>query len=371
MNLQWIHAVQSGADRSLRARLLRCGTWILSLGYRAVIGCQNWGYDRRWLHSTQLPAFVVSVGNITTGGTGKTPLVGWVVHALQEITAHAALLAIVSRGYRAGTEGANDEKLVLDLICPSVPHLQNRHRTQVALDWLIKLPHAGPGTIPPAIVLDDAMQHRQLQRQANLVVIDATHPFGHRHLLPRGMLREPLSSLRRADWFLITRCEMVGQRQLEDIRRELTRHLPAERISEVEFRPSRLINAAGETRPIADLQDHAFLPFCGIGNPSGFLQMLKHWVPEANEQLAGPLQVFDDHHHYDSSEIDELGLLANAHEADWLVTTVKDLVKISQRSTHGVEIWAVDIAPSFRSGEAELKGYLAEAYRIFGRSRFV
>lgn len=372
MNLSWIHGVQSGADRSLRARLLRGCLWVLSLAYGFVVLCRKLAYETGWLRSRRLPAFVVSVGNITTGGTGKTPLVGWVVQALHELLLsekpdNQAQIAILSRGYGATQAGSNDEKAVLDRICPGVPHLQNRQRARIAAEWLASL--LPDQTLKrPAIVLDDGMQHRQLARDVELVVIDATHPFGYGYLLPRGMLREPLSQLMRADWFLVTRSEMVSQQQLSSLREKLLKFVPEDRILEVEFRPSRLINIQGETRSLSDLESVAYLPFCGIGNPTGFVQLLKHWLPAASVQMKGTLQIFDDHHHYTPPDLDELGLLANAHGARWLLTTMKDLVKIPQASSHGVEFWAVEIAPHFREGDERLRQHLKDRYESLNRS---
>ena len=128
---------------------------------------------------------VISVGNITTGGTGKTPMVAWLARWFRNQDVRVAL---VSRGYRAEAEGQNDEARELATLLPDVPHLQNPDRVaaaRIAIDELET----------QLIILDDGFQHRRIHRDLEIVLIDALQPFGFGHVLPRGLLREPLRGL--------------------------------------------------------------------------------------------------------------------------------------------------------------------------------
>jgi tetraacyldisaccharide 4'-kinase len=167
----------------------------------------DWGWKRT--HQADVP--VVSVGNITTGGTGKTPLVAFLANWFQD---QGQKPAILSRGYRAVDGGPNDEKLVLDLLCPGIMHLQNPDRVASAR-------HAVTAQQVQVLVLDDGFQHRRLARDLDLVLIDATCPWGYGAVLPRGLLREPRSGMKRADLAIITRADQVSEADRRRIQDEI------------------------------------------------------------------------------------------------------------------------------------------------------
>ena len=185
--------------------MARGGLGLVSLGYRIVIALRNVLFDCGLRKPRRVAVPVISVGNLTTGGTGKTPVVALIVELLVQLERRPA---IISRGYRSVDGEANDEKRVLERLCPGIPHEQNRSRFQAAESLLQK-------SARDIIVMDDGFQHRQLHRDFDIVLIDATNPFGYGSLLPRGLLREPLSALRRADLVLITRADMEDQRNAE------------------------------------------------------------------------------------------------------------------------------------------------------------
>ncbi|MEZ6127839.1 MAG: tetraacyldisaccharide 4'-kinase [Planctomycetaceae bacterium] len=183
----------SGQSRGLAAcvgrGLLRC----LSIPYSMLMQLRNAAFDigLKATHRVDVP--VIAIGNLTTGGTGKTPIVAFLVRQLQELGWRPG---IVSRGYRADSSGENDEKRVLAGLCPGVPHEQNPDRIAAARKLLAE-------TDVDVIVLDDALQHRRIHRDLNVVLVDASNPFGYGYELPRGLLRESLSGLKQADLVLI------------------------------------------------------------------------------------------------------------------------------------------------------------------------
>ena len=157
---------------------------------------------------------VISVGNLTLGGTGKTPMVEWLARWFRS---HDVRVAIVSRGYGAVDGGQNDEARELEEKLPDVPHLQDPNRAaaaRVAIDELAT----------QLIVLDDGFQHRRLGRDLDIILIDAVEPFGYDRVFPRGMLREPLSGLRRADVIGLTRADVVNETRRREIARGSRRY---------------------------------------------------------------------------------------------------------------------------------------------------
>ena len=336
----WMDIV-SGRRRGVGAALCRAGLSVLSLGYRSVTGLRNWAFDRGWRESTRVAAKIVSVGNLTAGGTGKTPTVAWVVRTLQGLGASPA---IISRGY-GGQDGVNDEKLVLDQLVPGTPHLLNPKRVLAAQE-LLKLPLADR---PHTIVLDDAFQHRQIARDFDLVLVDCLNPWGFGSLLPRGLLREPLRALRRASCVLMTRCDLVDEGALQSIQ-DTIRSWTSVPILRSSFQPTRLINSHGESRPIDAIQRLHVAAFCGIGNPAGFRRTLISCgvvVPDDR------FRVYPDHHAYQSADLEGIGSWAKSIRAECLISTQKDLVKIPATSLRDVPLWAVEISLQFDSPEAE------------------
>ena len=283
---------------------------------------------------------VIAIGNLTTGGTGKTPIVATVVKALQE---QGLRPGIVSRGYRADATGENDEKLVLELLCPNVPHEQNPNRV-VASEKLI----ASEGV--DVIVLDDAFQHRRIVRDLNVILIDATNPFGYGYQLPRGLLREPVSSLSRADVVLITRSDNVSEAALQEIEATIRRHNShlADHIYRVSFCPSGLIARGGNHERSIDLvRNRPVTVMTAIGNPEAFMMTCRQIEAEIVAT-----QFFPDHHHYTQKDLDEVRGLAAKAGAPLILTTLKDLVKVPDRYD---DFFAVDIETVFESADKQPK----------------
>jgi tetraacyldisaccharide 4'-kinase len=340
-----IHELLSGRRRDVGGTLLRGALSVGSWGYASVMHLRNLAFNRRWLSVHQIDAPVISLGNITTGGTGKTPTAAWLV-------AEGYRPGLLSRGYRSleqepGAEipAGNDEKMVLDRLCPSVPHLQQRDRVASGRRLVQEF---GCNVL----ILDDGFQHRRLHRDLDVVLIDALQPWGFDHVLPRGLLREIKSGLRRADLIVITRADQCTAAERQAIKSELHRIRGTSDCVEIAFAPMRLVGLDGSVQPASWVATQPGLAFCGIGNPDGFRRTL------ATIGATAELKVFPDHHHYQATDLDALAERARAVSAEVVLTTLKDLVKIHHDSWTGPPLYAVEIGTQFLSGEELMKDQL-------------
>jgi tetraacyldisaccharide 4'-kinase len=354
MDERWALAILSGKRRDPAARMLRGFCAALTWPYRTAIAVRNFAYDHGWLRREHLSVPVISVGNLTTGGTGKTPLVAWLVETLRR---RGYRPGILSRGYRSLAEGVNDEALVLERLCPGTPHLQQRDRVAGGRRAI-----AEDGC--DVLILDDGFQHRRLARELDLVVIDALRPFGFGHLLPRGLLREPVSSLARADIVVVTRASPTA---LADTWPEIAAALEQACSSAAcvfsEFTPNGWTTGTQEQRTPQALAGRRFAAFCGVGHPEGFFASLAAW----GEPVA--TRVFPDHHHYTPAELEELRAWRESLGVELLVTTLKDLVKLPASHPLAAVVWALDIRATFHTGLPELERLLDGICPVRGMPR--
>ncbi len=342
MDEQFAIDVLSGRRRGIIPTALRSACRVASWGYTAGMTLRNAAYDHGWLKTHRVDCPVISIGNITTGGTGKTPLVAWFAQRLQ----HAGYRpGILSRGYRSLDGATNDESLVLERLCPGVAQVAMRDRVAGAAK-AISLHRCD------ALVLDDGFQHRRLARDLDVVLIDALQPWGYGHLLPRGLLREVLSALKRADVVIITRADQVTEDILHELRTRIALVRGVDEHIAMRFTPKRLMNALGEARQ-ARGSHQRWAAFCGIGNPDGFRRTLN------DLGMDGELKTFPDHHHYSRADLDGLAEWSAAHSVSEFATTLKDLVKIPTDHPLAAHIWAVEIATEFVAGEQHLVRHLA------------
>ena len=345
------HALIRGDRTGIGPTCQRAGLWALSLGYGVGVGLRNRAFERGWktVHRAAVP--VVSVGNLTVGGTGKTPCVEYVARFYRQLDLRVALL---SRGY--GSEaGRNDEALVLEENLPDVPHLQAADRVALARTAVEELES-------DILVLDDGFQHRQLHRDLDLVLIDTTCPWGHGDLLPRGLLREPISSLKRAHAVLLTRCDLVSAEAVQAIRATVTRIKPELPIVESTHRPARWVNATQQTASLETLNARPIAAFCGLGNPDAFRQTL---VKLGLNVMAW--RTYPDHHRYSLDDVEALRSWARQLPSDAaLVPTQKDLVKIRLDRLGERELWALQIQLAMTSGQDALEGLLRKTTQAQG-----
>jgi len=364
------------ASRPLRQRILEgdsgpCVTPLrgaLRLGefaYSTAVSIRNRRYDTAGPRHT-LPVPVISVGNLTVGGTGKTPFVMELVQRLEKMGYSPA---VVSRGYKAVGGSPNDEELVIRKNCPAAVCVSHPDRFRAGE---IAVSRFGADVI----VLDDGFQHRRLARDLDIVLIDATCPFGHGHLLPRGLLREPVSSLSRAHVVVTTRYNQAAPAELERIGRRLREIAPdavhlqcahvVKAIETLDGKPFDGNTASSQGRPtgksVPQPQSRSFaLPtpsvaftgkrvvlFAGIGRPRAFATT----VGVLGADVVGE-RWWPDHHHYRKRDIDSLLEAGRFPDFDWLVTTEKDAMKL--RVLGGVEhvpIAVVTIAIEFPGDSA-------------------
>jgi len=335
-----------GSDTGVAATVARGILAGIAVPYGLAVACRNAAYDRRWLPIGKAGVPVISVGNLTLGGTGKTPLVAWVARA---VAAAGLRPAIVSRGYAAEAGGTSDEAAELGILLPDVPHLADRDRVAGS--------RAAAAAGADIVVLDDGFQHRRLARDLDLVAIDATDPFGCGRLFPRGLLREPMTGICRADAVILTRASAVEPERRAAIRDELRRAaggaLPGI-WAEASHSPRQLRTASGGTLPIETLSGLRIAAFAGIGNPAAFRGTL--------ERLGAELvafRAFPDHHHYQPHDLASLEAWLRQCGGTMAVTTLKDLVKIRSDAIGDIPLTALEIALSIDSGADNLHGLLA------------
>lgn len=337
-----------GKTRGVLAGLQRGGLWLLSITYGIGVRIRNWMFARGWKKSARVPVPVVSVGNLTLGGTGKTPCVEYIADFYRK---RGVRPVILSRGYggMGDVGGRNDEAMVLEENLPDVPHLLGPDRAILAQTAIEELESE-------LVILDDGFQHRRLKRDLDVLLIDCTNPWGHGYLFPRGWLREPVSSLKRAGVVLLTRCDQVKSNERHRIIERIRRIHHDCPVAESSHAPMELVNARGETRPLEYLSGKTTAAFCGLGNPGGFRRTL--------EDLGGRVVEFrsyPDHHQYTRADVDELRNWARQQAADCLVlTTQKDLVKLRLERLDNRELWAVRIRLQVESGAEMLERKLVE-----------
>ncbi len=280
--------------------------------YSRIIRVRNRNYDAG-KGVFRLEAPVVSVGNITAGGTGKTPMVIWLAKALRAMGRRPAIL---SRGY-GDQQGWNDENRLLKTLLPDVPVVIDSDRVA-----------GGQRAIAEAgadlLILDDGFQHRRLGRDLDMVLIDATCPFGYGYVLPRGLLREPVENLRRAGLIVITRSDMIDADELEKLEEKIAEVAgQAVPILHAVHQPVDLVGEAGE-KALGELAGKKVLAFCTIGNAGAFAQQIRGLGATVMSVS------FADHGGYDEMKLEQLKSRAEAFQADWCVTTEKDWMKLRE-----------------------------------------
>ncbi len=336
----------SGRRRGPLAMVLRCVLRLVEVPYTWAVQWRNSRFDNggRKIYRAEVP--VVSVGNLTLGGTGKSPMVHCVARwfGRRDIS-----VTIISRGYGSGTESENDEALELRQKLPDVPHLQNPDRVAAA-----KMAIADADRHRcELILLDDAFQHRRIARDLDIVLIDALEPFGFGHVFPRGTLREPPEGLRRADIVVLSHADMLDGPGREELRRTARRYAPRADWVEVRHAADTLVSSGGVSEPLESLRGRLVAAFCGIGNPAGF----RHTLADCGFEVAG-FREFPDHHRYTSSDIESLSQWAAGLDIAAVVCTQKDLVKLDIARMDVHPLWAVSIGLEILGGEELLEARL-------------
>ncbi len=316
----------------------------------------RWKRERQSAAQRQLPVPVVCVGNITTGGAGKTPAVLWLTERLREC-GHAP--AILTRGYRRVSREAS----VIAGPGESLPRLVTGDEPQIFLrraaaplgigacryETGMRLLEKFPADV---FLLDDGFQHWRLARDFDLVLIDALMPFGERDLVPLGRLREPMQALARADAFLVTRASAKGR--LRGIDAKLRAINPAAPIFRSRVVPLRWVDAAnGTEHAIEDWRPESPMAFCGLANPNSFRQTLRALGIQTRA-----FWPFHDHHVFAPAELRRLEAFARSVGARTLLTTEKDSCNLEPDwylSIRQTPLYWLKIGTEIEDGDALVK----------------
>jgi tetraacyldisaccharide 4'-kinase len=337
------HAIISGRRRDAKARVVRWMLRLAAVGYEWVIRVRNVLYDHRLIRTHPVKAVVLSVGNLTTGGTGKTPLVVWLCRLLAE---RQLCCAILTRGYKMRKGELSDEPALLVAQCPGAMVVVNPDRVAGAAEAIHRfesiLPsnrghelapaqagdaHETQGRDAPAtriLVMDDGFQHRRLARDLDIVAIDAMRPFGYNRILPAGLLREPMAGLRRAHAVVLTRCDQVSEEAILRIEEDIQRVNPDLVVARSIHAPVGIKTCEGVEISLEQMQGKRLFAFCGIGNPQSFLRT----VERLGGRLAGS-RIYDDHHPYDAGDLERIHAEAARQGAEMVLTTQKDWMRMA------------------------------------------
>jgi tetraacyldisaccharide 4'-kinase len=276
-------------------------------------------YTRGWFKTRRVNALVISVGNITTGGTGKTPLVNWLYNKTVQspkLRSHNFRCAILTRGYKTRKGMLSDEPRILAKNCPEAKVIVNPDRAAAANEavnqWNANI-----------IIMDDGFQHRRLYRDLDIVTIDATCPFGYGRVLPAGLLREPVTALRRADLVVITRCDKVADAELCNLEEQLHLINPSMSVTRSVHAPVCAQSFGRKEIGLEEIKGKNVFVFCGIGNPDAFLSTIRN----LGFNLVGS-KVYNDHHCYTNDDVADIHEEARYLSADLIMTTQKDWGKV-------------------------------------------
>lgn len=340
----------------------------LSFIFSALVQLRWYLYERRILRNKPLGCLVVVVGNLTVGGTGKTPVVEKFARTLHE---RGRKVAILSRGYKSKKEPlakklwrklthgeeapprivsdgknvlldsdiAGDEPFMLAKNLPGVVVLTDKNRVKAGSFAIRKF---GCDTL----ILDDGFQYLPLKGRLNLLLVDRTNPFGNQHLLPRGILREPIKHLSRASYIFLTKSDGTRDEALLEMIRE---HNSEAEIIECAHQPQFLQSVEnGERLPLDALKGAKIAAFSGIASPESFENMLRGYGAEIRYN-----QRFLDHHRFTRYEIQHLYKKAGAADLDMIVTTEKDAVRLFEDLKAPIPIYFLRLEIDILSGEED------------------
>jgi tetraacyldisaccharide 4'-kinase len=305
--------------------------WSAAAVYGQVVALRNAWYDRRG-STARLPVPVISVGNLTVGGTGKTP---FVIAVVRRLDAMGFSPAVIARGYGAAAGEPNDEQKLIQKSCPSAVCVSDPDRRRAGE---VAVGRFGADVI----VLDDGFQHRRLARDLDIVLVDATCPFGYGHMLPRGLLREPVHGLRRAHVVALTRCDQVARTELARTEARLRELAPDAAHLKCNHRVTAIERLDG-TAVDGGLNDKRVVLFAGIAHPQSFATTVASLGAEVVASCW-----FPDHHGYTLRNVQSLLRADRFPRHDFLVTTEKDAVKLGElRGFDPASIVVVRVAIDF------------------------
>ena len=365
---QYFLDLMAGRRRAFTDRMMVALLFFASRFYRMAIQFRNWMYDKRVIRNHALGCLVVKIGNLTCGGTGKTPVVEVIARTL---SAKGRRVGILSRGYRSkkrslwsrlqmiftdqkiefppkvvsdgknlllNSDFAGDEPYMLASNLQDVAVLVDKDRVK---SGIYAIDHFGTDVL----ILDDGFQYLMLKAHINIVLVDSTDPFGNGHVLPRGILREPIKNIRRADYIFLTKSD--GSHKLQHLKNFIRRHNRRAEIIECCHKPKHLVKLfTGEEMPLEKLSGMKVAALSAIARPESFEGFL--------EQLGAELVLRDhyaDHHRYTQQEIIDFINQAKAAGAEYIVTTEKDAVRIPKLDRCDVPLIYLRIQIDILSGQ--------------------
>ncbi|MDI6767324.1 MAG: tetraacyldisaccharide 4'-kinase [Bacteroidota bacterium] len=340
----------------------------LSWLYGFIIILRNYFYDIGIFRIDNVAVPVISVGNITAGGTGKTPMIEFIVRYYMRQNKKVAVLSRgykrTTRGFRVVSDGVNmqgtpetcgDEPYQIAKKFPGAIVLVDENRVRAA-----KI--AKERYNPDVLLLDDGFQHRGIDRQLDFVLIDGAEMPAEIPLLPAGIRREPISALQRADLVILTRTSAVD----ETLKRKFIKYTQAP-VASIDFKPKRFFELlTGKEVESSEILNASYVAFCGIGNPISFKKIL-------NELGIAILdfKIFPDHHRYNQSDLDNIKIMYEETKAQRIMTTEKDAVRLSSLKTSVVfqsnAFVYIEIHTVVTSGEDILTKLLNDAVSKTGR----
>jgi len=305
-----------------------------SLLYSIISSIRNFFYNRGIFKIYKLPTRVISIGNLTWGGTGKTPAIVFISNVLLQ---HKKRPAILTRGY------GSDEEHLLSRLAPEVPIITGRNRVRNALDAISRYSI-------DTILLDDAFQYRRLKRDLDIVCIDSLCPFGNGLMIPCGSLREGLDSLKRADIILLTRFDLVEDKILfQDLVDRLNKINPHALIVKAIHKVKYIYRLSdNKIVDIKELEDKNIILVSGIGNPDSFEKTVLKLGLGFKQHFA-----FRDHHHYKRSELEKIKIYCLRNDIDTILTTEKDTVKLVNLSPWDLSLNFLALHIEFEIAENE------------------
>jgi tetraacyldisaccharide 4'-kinase len=368
---QHVEAIMTG-DGKTPFLSLASVLYTISLFYGFGQRLREFAFRQRLLPSHQLPCKVICIGNLTVGGTGKTPMT---MHVAQEIKRLGYNTAIVSRGYRGGAEGrggivsdgqsihmgpeqAGDEPFMIARNLRGIPVIVGKNRYAAGMLAVNEFQS-------DVIVLDDGFQHLRLKRDIDLVLLDRAHPFGNSYLLPRGTLREPISSLERGSACILTRCRTGRNDTATALIELLKKYLPQDRIFTSFHVPCFYAVKSGGPIPnngvinqnsrleLGSLIEEPILGFSGIARNADF----QNTVLDHGLNAKGFLE-FSDHHPYTTDDLNYIQSKSEDADARYLITTEKDLVRLSPQNPFPLTLIVVGVKVSFGDQQKEFMSFL-------------
>lgn len=349
--------------------------YLVSIIYYGLAKFRAKVYKKGIIESKRLPCKVISIGNITAGGTGKTPMTLYVAGLMLRLGYE---VVVISRGYKGelektggiisngktilvGPKKAGDEPFMLAGRLKNIPLIVGQNRFEAGMQAVKKFN-------PDVIVLDDGFQHLKLKRDLDLVLLDSNKPFGNLHLLPRGVLREPLSALLRADAFIMTRSDRASDEEAKKFLSGLKESMQSKPVFKTSHQPYGYIVKKEKNIPFASiskksflydfdfLKDSRVLAFAGIARNDEF----RHTVESFKCDIADFIG-FEDHHQYSDNELSRMFRLAEKTNVEFLITTEKDYARIANRIAWPIDLVVIGIEISFLSNPKVFTDFIKTA----------